>query len=293
MRKNIKYHLLYGAAYLTAMLPFWVLYFFSDLVYPFVYYAVKYRRKVVRENLVHSFPQKSQKEIEKIEKKFYRHLCDYFVETIKTLRLSNKEARRRMKFENPEMINRLTENGNTCFLSLGHYGNWEWVPSIGIYLQNNVQQGLIYKQLNSEAFDRLFLSIRTRFSPVPIEKDSALRKIIKQRNDGKAMVIGFLTDQRPHRDQAQYWTNFLNQDTPVQIGMERIARQLGFSIVYLDIVKVKRGHYVGNFSIITPDASQESEFTVTEQYIRRLEETILEEPAYYLWSHNRWKFSRN
>jgi KDO2-lipid IV(A) lauroyltransferase len=198
-----------------------------------------------------------------------------------------------MKFENPELINRLTENGNTCFLSLGHYGNWEWVPSIGMCLQNNVEQGLIYKQLKSEAFDRLFLNIRTRFSPVPIEKDSALRKIIKQRNDGKTMVIGFLTDQRPQRNQAQYWTNFLNQDTPVQIGMERIARQLGFSVVYLDIVKVKRGHYAGKFFVITPDASQEEEFAVTERYMRRLEETILNEPTYYLWSHNKWKFGRS
>jgi KDO2-lipid IV(A) lauroyltransferase len=292
MKKSIKYHLLYSAAYLTAMLPFSVLYFFSDLIYPIVYYVVKYRQKVVRKNLVNSFPYKSKKEIEHIEKKFYRHLCDYFVETIKTLRLSDKEVSKRMKFENPEIINRLTKNGNTCFLSLGHYGNWEWVPSIGMYLQNNVEQGLIYKQLSSEAFNRLFLNIRNRFSPVPIEKNSALRKIIKQRNDGKAMVIGFLTDQRPPKYQEQYWTTFLNQDTLVQMGMERIARQLGFAIVYLDVVKVKRGHYVGKFFVITPDASQEEEFAVMERYMRRLEETILNEPAYYLWSHNRWKFKR-
>jgi KDO2-lipid IV(A) lauroyltransferase len=262
------------------------------MLYPIVYYVVKYRQKVVRKNLVNSFPCKSQKEIDHIEKKFYRHLCDYFVETIKTLRLSDKEVSKRMKFENPEIINYLTKNGNTCFLSLGHYGNWEWVPSIGMHLQNNVEQGLIYKQLKSEAFNRLFLNIRNRFSPVPIEKDSALRKIIKQRNDGKAMVIGFLTDQRPPKYQEQYWTTFLSQDTLVQTGMERIARQLGFAIVYLDIVKVKRGHYVGTFSVITPDASQEKEFAVMERYMRRLEETILNEPAYYLWSHNRWKFKK-
>jgi KDO2-lipid IV(A) lauroyltransferase len=291
-KKSIKYYLLYGAANLIAMLPFGVLYFFSDLIYPLVYYVVKYRKKVVRKNLKKSFPDKSKKEIRRIEKKFYRHLCDYFVETLKMLRISDKEARKRMRFENPEIIDRFTESGKTCFVCLGHYGNWEWVPSIRMYLKNNVEQGLIYRHLNSESFDRLFLNIRSRFNSVPIEKNSALRKIIKRQNEGKTMVIGFLTDQRPAKYPEQYWTNFLQQDTHVQVGMERIARLLRVSVVYLDIEKVKRGHYVGRFSVITPDASKEAEFAVMEQYMRRLEETVLKEPAYYLWSHNKWKFGR-
>lgn len=291
-KKSIGYRVLYAMVYLHALLPFSVLYVLSDVLYFIAYRLIGYRRTMVRKNLTNAFPSKSEKEIVKIEKKFYHHLCDYFVETIKTLRLTDKEVRKRMKFENPEIINRLTKDGKSCLLSLGHYGNWEWVPSIGMYLEPGVEQGLIYKQLHSQAFDALFLRIRSRFSPKPIEMRSAFRKMIQSRNDGKTMVIGFLTDQRPPRNLEHYWTRFLNQETLVQTGMERIAKQLAFSVVYLDMEKVKRGHYVGKFFVITPDASQEPEFTVMERYMRKLEETVLHEPAYYLWSHNRWKFTR-
>lgn len=291
-KKSIGYRALYAVVYLHALLPFSVLYVLSDILFFFAYRVVRYRKDLVRKNLKNSFPAKSDKEITTIEKKFYRHLCDYFVETIKTLTLSDEEARKRMKFENPEIINRLTKNGSSCVLSLGHYGNWEWVPSIGLYLMPDVEQGLMYKQLHSEAFDNLFLKIRSRFSPRPIEMKSAFRKMIKLCNDGKKMVIGFLTDQRPPKYLDQYWTRFLNQDTLVQTGMERVARQLSYAVVYLDIEKVKRGYYVGKFYVITPDASQEPEFAIMERYMRKLEETVLHEPAYYLWSHNRWKYQR-
>lgn len=287
-KKGIGFYLLYGVLNLIAILPFGVLYFLSDILYVIVYYLVGYRRKVVRKNLINSFPRKKEKEILQIEKKFYRHLCDYSVETIKTLRISDEEIRKRMVFKNPEIVYRLTKDGNSCLLSLGHYGNWEWVPSIGLYLLPEVEQGHVYKTLKSKAFDELFFKIRSRFNPKPIEMKSVYRTIIRNRNDGKAMVIGFLSDQRPKKQNNENWMTFLNQDTIVQTGMERIAEQFGFAVVYLDIKKVKRGYYVGDFSVITADASNEEELAVTERYTRKLEETILHEPAYYLWSHNKW-----
>lgn len=287
-KKGIGFYLLYGVVNLIAMLPFGVLYFLSDILYVIVYYLAGYRKKVVRKNLVNSFPKKKEKEILQIERKFYRHLCDYFVETIKTLRISDKEIRKRMVFKNPEIVNRLTKDGNSCLLSLGHYGNWEWVPSIGLYLLPEVEQGHVYKTLKSRAFDELFLKIRSRFNPKPIEMKTAYRTIIQNRNESKAMVIGFLNDQRPKKQNNEHWMTFLNQDTLVQTGMERIAEQFGFAVVYLDIKKAKRGYYVGDFSVITADASNEEKLAVTERYTRKLEETILDEPAYYLWSHNKW-----
>lgn len=287
-KKGIGFYLLYGVVNLIAMLPFGVLYLLADILYFIVYYLAGYRRKIVRKNILNSFPRKKEKEILKIEKKFYRHLCDYFVETIKTLRISDKEIRKRMVFKNPEIVNRLTKDGNSCLLSLGHYGNWEWVPSIGLYLLPEVEPGHVYKTLKSKAFDELFLKIRSRFRPKPIEMKSVYRSIIRNRNEGKAMVIGFLSDQRPKKNSDEHWITFLNQDTPVQTGMERIAQQFGFAVVYLDIKKVKRGHYVGDFSVITADASEEEKFGITEKYTRKLEETILNEPAFYLWSHNKW-----
>jgi KDO2-lipid IV(A) lauroyltransferase len=246
----------------------------------------------VRKNLVNSFPDKSVKEIQRVEKEFYRHLCDYFVETIKTLRLSSEEIQKRMHFVNPELIEELTKNRQPCFACTGHYGNWEWIPSINTDLGEKMIAGLVYRRLKSTFFDQLFLDIRSRFGALPIEKDSALRKIIKLRQEGKTIFVGFLADQRPSRYQEEYWTTFLHQDTLVQTGVERIAHLLKCPVVYLDIVKVKRGYYRGTFSVVTLDASKEKEFFVLEQYMRRLEETILRDPAYYLWSHKRWKFKK-
>ena len=291
-KKSIRYSLLYAVTYLHALLPFKVLYFLSDILYLIIYRVVRYRRKMVRKNLKNAFPEKSEKSIVKIEKKFYRHLCDYYFETIKTLRLSDDEMRKRMKFENPEMIERLTSNGKSCIVSLGHYGNWEWVTSIGLQLLSETKLGLVYKKLHSEPFDNLFLRIRSHFGAIPVEMHNVIRQMIRIQNQEEVMVIGFLSDQRPAPPQEKYWTMFLNQQTPVQVGMEKIARRLGNSVVYLDIEKVKRGYYVGKFFVITPDAGDEPEFSIMERYMRKLEETVMNEPAYYLWSHNRWKFKK-
>ena len=291
-KEGVGYKILYGIASLHAMLPFRVLYVLSDILFFLVYHVVGYRRKLVRRNLKNSFPGKPDDEIKRIEREFYHHLCDYFVETIKTLRITEEEVRKRMKFDNPEIINRLTKEGNACLMSLGHYANWEWVPSIGLYMTPGVMPGLIYKQLHSDAFDRLFLKIRSRFNSVPIEKRRTYRTLIKASNEGTPAVVGFLSDQRPPKHITEYWTTFLNQDTLIETGMERIARSFGIPVVYLDMKKVKRGHYKGRFCVLTPDASEEPLFAVTEKYARKLEETVTREPAYYLWSHNRWKFKK-
>ena len=289
---TVGYHLLYAFAYLHALLPLRVLYLFSDTFYGIIYYLIGYRRKLVRQNLKNAFPTRSEQEIIRMEKKFYHHLCDYFFETIKLLHISDKEMGKRMHFENPEIINRLTQKGSSCLLTLGHYGNWEWVTSIGNYVERDREHGFIYKQLHSQAFDRLFYRIRSRFTPVPIEMNNAYRKMIELHRAGKTLAVGFITDQRPPGYLEYYWTTFLNQETLVQTGMEKIAAHLGYSVLYLDIVKIKRGYYSGTFSLITPNAGREPQFTVTERYMRKLEETVLNEPAYYLWSHNRWKFHK-
>lgn len=291
-RKRVGYYVLYAVSYLHAMLPFSVLYVLADVLYFFLYYIVRYRRKLVRRNLTNSFPDKTVHEVTRIEKDFYRFLCDYYVETIKLLHISDEEAKKRMRFENAELLNDLTKDGNSCFMGLGHYANWEFVPSIGFYLNSGLAQGHIYKVLNNPDFDQLFLKIRSRFTPKSIEMSDALRTIVGHKQNGKAMVIGFITDQRPPRYYDQYWTIFLNQDTLTLTGMERIARQFGFAVVYLDMQRLKRGYYSGRFRLITTDASTEEEFAVTEKYMRMLEDTIKRDPAYWLWSHNRWKFHR-
>lgn len=290
--KTLTYRVLYGIAYSFALLPFPILYLFSDMFYVFICHVVHYRRKIVRENIRNSFPEKNEKERRRIERKFYRHLCDYFVETLKTLTLTESEVRKRMKFENPEILNRLTKNGNSCFISLGHYANWEWVPSIGMYLAPEIVQGQVYQKIRNNAFDKLFRVIRSKFGPTSIERNDVIRTLVRHKEEGKPMVIGFLSDSRPHPNENNHWIKFLNQDTPVQLGMERIASWGGYAIVYLDLKKVKRGYYIGKFFVITADASTEPKFSIMQKYMRKLEETILSEPAYYLWSHNRWKYKK-
>lgn len=287
-RKGIGYYLVYGTFSLIAMLPFGVLYFISDILYGLVYKVVGYRKKVVRKNLRNSFPEKSKSELMHIEKEFYRHLCDYFVETIKTLRITDKEIRERMVFENIDVIDELTKDGNSCLLSMGHYGNWEWIPSIILHIPERIKLGMVYKRLSSKDFDDLFLRIRARFGPKAIEMKSIYRTIVRNRNEGVTMLLGFLNDQRPRKHANEYWLKFLNQDTLAQTGMERIASQMGFAVAYLDIVKVKRGYFKCSVSAITPDASKEDEHFVTDTYTRKLEQTIKNNPAYYLWTHNKW-----
>lgn len=287
-RKGIGYYLVYGTFSLIAMLPFGVLYFISDILYGLVYKVVGYRKKVVRKNLRNSFPEKSKSELMHIEKEFYRHFCDYFVETIKTLRITDKEIRERMVFENIDVIDELTKDGNSCLLSMGHYGNWEWIPSIILHIPERIKLGMVYKRLSSKDFDDLFLRIRARFGPKAIEMKSIYRTIVRNRNEGVTMLLGFLNDQRPRKHANEYWLKFLNQDTLAQTGMERIASQMGFAVAYLDIVKVKRGYFKCSVSAITPDASKEDEHFVTDTYTRKLEQTIKNNPAYYLWTHNKW-----
>lgn len=287
-RKGIGYYLVYGTFSLIAMLPFGALYFISDILYGLVYKVVGYRKKVVRKNLRNSFPEKSKSELMHIEKEFYRHFCDYFVETIKTLRITDKEIRERMVFENIDVIDELTKDGNSCLLSMGHYGNWEWIPSIILHIPERIKLGMVYKRLSSKDFDDLFLRIRARFGPKAIEMKSIYRTIVRNRNEGVTMLLGFLNDQRPRKHANEYWLKFLNQDTLAQTGMERIASQMGFAVAYLDIVKVKRGYFKCSVSAITPDASKEDEHFVTDTYTRKLEQTIKNNPAYYLWTHNKW-----
>lgn len=290
--KPIGYHLIYGVLKLHAFLPLKVLYVFADILYIITYYIARYRREMVRRNLSNSFPEKSEKEIIKIEKEFYHHFCDYFFETIKLLHISDKEMSQRMKFHGFDLLADAMKDHKSCIMYLGHYGNWEWVPSIGLHMPQEIVKAQIYQLISSKSFDEIFKKIRTRFKSLNIERKETMRRIIKLRNDGKQMIIGFISDQRPPRYYDTYWTNFLNQDTLTLTGTERIARKTKFAVVYLDIQKIKRGHYSGTFSLISPDASKEPEFAITEMYMRKLEKTILRQPAFYLWTHNRWKFAR-
>ena len=294
--KKLTYYIIYYPVYfwmyLHALMPFKCLYVLSDILYFWVYKVFGYRIKVVRQNLANSFPEKTNKERFVIEKDFYHHFCDYFVETIKLLHISDDEMRSRMQFENVELVKDVMKDGRSALMFLGHYCNWEWVTSLNLNFDENITLGQIYKPLANKAIDDLFIKIRSRFHSIGIPKNDTLRTIIRMRKEQKQILIGFMADQTPSVHNIHYWTQFLNQDTPVFTGVERIAKQTGFSVMYLDMQKIKRGYYKGTVRLITDRSAEEPEFAITEKYIQEMEKTILRNPAYWLWTHKRWKRTR-
>lgn len=289
---KILYNIIYAILYIHALLPLRILYILSDLLYFPVYYIVRYRRNVVKQNLANSFPDKSEKELRKIERSFYHHFCDYIVETIKLLHITNKEIQERITFKNIELVAELMKDGNSAIMYLGHYGNWEWVPSITLEFEKDTLLGQIYRPLKNEVFDKIFLKIRSRFGSVSIAKNNTLRSIIQYKRSGQKVLIGFMSDQTPSPQNIHYWTKFMNQDTAVFTGVERIAKQTGFSITYLDITRVKRGYYSCEVKLISSAPKEVPEFAITEKYIREMESTILRNPSYWLWTHKRWKYKK-
>lgn len=290
---QILYYIVYAVLYLHALLPLKVLYIFADILYIPLYYIIRYRVKVVRNNLKNSFPDMNTKELTQIEKEFYHHFCDYFVETIKLLHITDSEIRERITFDNMDIVKDLMEDNKSCIMFLGHYANWEWVPSITLEFTDGTLLGQIYRPLKNKAFDNIFLKLRSRFGSVSIPKNNTLRSMIEFKKENKKVLIGFMSDQTPSVANIHYWTNFLNQETPVYTGVERIAKKTGFSVTYLDIIKTGRGKYKCYVKLITADPKNEPEFAITEKYIREMERTILRHPAYWLWTHKRWKHKRS
>lgn len=264
----------------------------SDVLFFFIYYVVGYRKKVVKKNLATSFPLKTDKERLAIEKQFYHHFCDYFVETIKLFHISDREMASRMVFKNMELVNQYTKEGKSIIMYLGHYGNWEWVTSITLPLDKDVKAAQIYRPLKNKVFDDLFLNLRKRFHSVGISKNNTLRSIVKLKQESQKVIVGFMADQTPSPHNIHYWTNFLNQDTPAFTGVERIAQKLNYPVVYLDITKVARGKYIGEVKLISDNPKEEPEFAITEKYMREMEKSIFRNPAYWLWTHKRWKYKR-
>ncbi len=288
MIENIKYYLLYSVAYLFSLLPMRVLYWVSDFAYLIVYHLVGYRKKVVRQNLRNSFPQKTDEERLKIEKDFFHWFCDYIFETIKMTSMSEEQMKRRMRFENLDEIQRAANSGKQVSVYLGHYCNWEWITSFPLSLDNCIL-GQIYHPLESPAADRFFLKIRGRFGAHSMKLEDTLPTIRGWMKEGKSNVVGFISDQAPGYSSMHYWPIFLNQKTATYSGAERIARLFDGAAYYMDIKRPKRGYYVSTLVKICDSAKSEPIFSLTEKYYRLLEQSIIDNPPYWLWSHKRWK----
>lgn len=255
--------------------------------------VVRYRRKVVDANLASAFPEMSATERRCEARRFYRFLGDYFVETLHLNSMSESEMRSRMKFENLDEVVGVLRGGRDISLFLGHYCNWEWVSSLPLHVPGDVVCGQIYHPLSDKLFDSLFLEMRGRFGATSIPMARTLRQIVEWKREGKVSMTGYIADQRPDVRSAHHWLEFLHHDTDVLTGAEEISRRLHAAVYYLDMRREGRGRYTGRFVRICEDASQMPlPYSVTDKYYELLEKTIRRSPAYWLWSHKRWKHVR-
>ncbi len=281
------------ALHLLALMPWRVLYLQADVLYFVVYHLLGYRKSVVRKNLAECFPGRDEGERKAIEKEFYHHFTDYFVETIKLLHISEKDMRCRMVFRNAEIIDQAFDAGQSIVLYAAHYGNWEWVTSVTLWFDSvrhsDAVQGQVYQPLENEWFDRFFLKLRQRFNTVCISKKQILREMILCERNGRHLGIGFIADQHPWTNDEGHVLDFLNHPTAFITGAEAIGRKLKCRAAYFDVRKLRRGHYECTLVPLSDDCSAEPKGTITTRYARLLEQRIIEEPAYWLWTHKRWK----
>lgn len=289
--QDILYAPLWLIMHLLAFLPLRVLYLVSYLLYIIIYRVVGYRRKVVRDNLTQCFPDKSVDELRKIERKFYRFFSDYIVETLKVLHISDTEMKQRMEFVDAEVVDRFTTQGRSVMLLLGHYGNWEWIPSLTMWCAcpNNIQLGQVYRTLRNEWFDRFFLRLRSRFGTRGISKEVVLRTFLQYRRDGLVSLTGFMADQTPSINNIHHWTQFLGRPTAALSGFEAIAKRLDMAVVYVDVELVKRGYYRATFRLLEDNPTACPDYDITDRYMQAMEQTIRRAPHAWLWSHKRWK----
>lgn len=291
MKVKIGYILVISILHIIAFMPLRLLYGCSNAMYLLIYYLTNYRKKTVRENLLRSFPEKSRKELKAIEKKFYRHLCDCIVETIKLLHISDREIDRRIKVDNAWLIEQLAADNRPIILFLGHYGNWEWVQAVTKHYSRPAINGEIYRPLHDEVMNKVMLKIRSRFGNLPIRQKQAFRTLLKMKQEGKSFLIGFIADQRPNSKSLNHWTTFLHQDTAYSVGGDEIGKRIDAHFLYLEVTKEKRGCYLMSFKTITPDCP-DAPYPYTLQFMRMLENTINKAPEYWLWSHKRWRIRR-
>lgn len=301
-KKNAKFALamdfLYSITYslwkLFSKIPFRMHYFLSDyLLYPLIYKIIGYRLKVVRTNLRKSFPEKNDDELLQVERDFYHLFCDYFVETIKMADMTPQVMKRHMSFKGMDRVEEYARQGRSVVVYIAHSPNWEWITSLPIFLQDkSIVFGQIYHPLANDTFDRLFLTLRAKYGSISIPMRKTLRQIVDMKKQGKKFCIGFVADQTPKWEAIHHWLDFLHQDTPVFTGTEKIARRTDSVVFFMSLRKVERGVYEAEFHEIIDDCSKLPENAITEQYFKLVEEHLHKYPAQWLWTHNRWKRTR-
>ena len=281
------YILAYPLLWLISILPFRIFYWFSDCVYFLVYYIIGYRKKVVRENLELALPHLNDAERKKIEKKFYQHMCDMFLEMIKTMSISPEEMEKRFHVTNIDLILDYAKKGKSVILVASHYASYEWLLTINPKL--GFQGVAVYKKLANPYFDKLVRKIRTKYNCEMIPTKNAIPLMAQNQREGKLSLYGLASDQSPKLDRIFHSNDFMGIEVPVHTGAEMLAKKYDLSVIMVKVKKVKRGYYEATFLSLADNPKDYEDFKITEMYIKEVEKQIYEAPEYYLWTHKRWK----
>lgn len=286
--QRLVFWLTYPFLFLISKLPFPAFYVVSDVIFFFVYYIFRYRRETVSENLYLVFPKKSPEKIRIIEKKFYRHMVDMFLEMVKSISISNEELKKRFTFTNLEEIDKIRAMDKSIILACGHYASFEWMNALQLYGYDYRGFG-VYKKIKNPYFDKMARDIRGRFQGELIPTTKATKTITEYQKRGILGVYAMVADQSPKIGRAKAWTDFMGITVPVFMGTEILSRELGMAVVYLHVEKVKRGFYEATFKTLSYEPATEEPFYITKKYYEELEQQLYAAPEYYLWTHKRWK----
>lgn len=284
------YILAYPLLWLISILPFRIFYWFSDCVYFLVYYIIGYRKKVVQANLALALPHLSDAERKKTEKKFYQHMCDMFLEMIKTMSISAEEMEKRFHVTNIDLILDYAKKGKSVILVASHYASYEWLLTINPKL--GFQGIAVYKKLANPYFDKLIRKIRSKYNTELIETKKAIPLMAQNQRDGKLSLYGLASDQSPKLDRIFHASSFMGIEVPVHTGAEMLAKKYDLSVIFVKVKKVKRGYYEATFLSLADNSKDYEDFKITEMYLKEVEKQIYEEPEYYLWTHKRWKHKK-
>ena len=284
------YILIYPILWSISILPFRILYIVSDGVYILTYYIIGYRKKTVRENLALALPHLSEKERLVIEKKSFRHMCDVFLEMIKTLTISKSEIDKRYVFKNLEVYSNLEKKGKSIALLCAHYASYEWAVSMNS--KADFESYAIYKKINNRYFDKLVRTIRSKFEATLITTKETIPVIATNFRNKKLGLYGLVSDQSPKLGSFFHWNKFMGIEVPIHTGGEMLAKKYDMNVIFLRTKKVKRGFYEASFEVLSEDVKEVPNYEITDQFLKLVEQQIYEEPEFYLWSHKRWKHSR-
>jgi KDO2-lipid IV(A) lauroyltransferase len=288
--KYILYLIVYPILWCISMLPFPLLYLLSDFVFIIVYRIIGYRKKTVRENLAIALPHLSNKQRLIIEKKFYHHMCDLFLEMIKTMTISKEEICKRYVFKNVEVYKEIEKKEKSIAIMCAHYASYEWAVSLNYH--SHYKSYGIYKKIKNPYFDKLVHKIRSKFKAILITTKQTIPTIIKNNNNNILSAYGFASDQSPKENTAFHYTKFMGIEVPVHTGAEMLAKRYNMNVVFLKTKKIKRGYYEGSIEILSENPNEIPNYELTDQFLKLVEQQIYEAPEYYLWTHKRWKYKR-